>query len=360
MPVAERAPRAQPETVFLLRDLASSHDVSRASIEDRLYSMALSQGMNPVPGWFDKANFVLATREQVEDAAWCQRLGVSLFVRCTGAGTERFCYPHPFAEKAVSIPVQWAAGRTATLDQSLWDVLLALSQGGCVVVHCNQSFHRGPVGLMAILRRLCGFEPSITRQLIVANRIVYEAYDDEEHMRGFTSIFRMYTWAVSLQLWKAPPVKLADPSWGVGMGVGLIQGGDAPASSQVRSSGHIASASSDVPPAPSGGDLASSQASGSGGGGPGSLAAPGRWVPKGELSAAAVREKAKGLEPSSKGRYLYRAMTEDLSEFVARCASPPWWRGEVLAEGALRAVEVGSTHTSAFVHFSWKFEEARH
>ena len=86
-----------------------------------------------------------------------------------------------------------------------------------------------------------------------------------------------------------------------------------------------------------------------------------RWVPKEGVSATAARAKAtKGFEPRWKGRYLYRAMTEDLSEFVDAGGSPPWWRGERLAVAALKAIETGSSVRSPFVPFSWKFEEARH
>ena len=61
-----------------------------------------------------------------------------------------------FNDKQGDLPVNWAGGRNAKLDNVLWDIVLALSQGGCVVVHCNQSFHRGPLGLMAVLRKLLG------------------------------------------------------------------------------------------------------------------------------------------------------------------------------------------------------------
>ena len=183
-------------------------------MKDRLTALALSQDMSPVEGWFDKASFVLATRGQVESPTWCQEVQPSMFVRCVGSGTAAFRYPREFSDKQGDLPVNWAGGRNAKLDNVLWDILLALSQGGCVVVHCNQSFHRGPLGLMAVLRKLFGFKPRHTMEFIVANRIVYEAYQSEEIMVGFADILKVYDWTKSLVPWIPPPVKSAADDWG--------------------------------------------------------------------------------------------------------------------------------------------------
>ena len=352
MPVSAQAPPSQPETRFGLRELASSHGVAAHYVQDRMLAVALSQGITPSPNWFDSAAFVLATREQVENENWCREQGVSLFVRCTGASTAPFRYPSMFKEFAKALPVQWKTGRDQALDAVLWDIVAALSQGGCVVVHCNQSFHRGPLGFMAILRRLFGFEPRTTMQLIVENRTVYEAYKSEDIMNGYGDILKVYRWAVALALWNPPPLRTPDDTWG-----GAKGGGKTKASSQGRgasSQGRGASSSAAA-------SSASSQVA--------AIPVPAtgrRWVPKEDVSAQGVsadaaRAKAtKGFEPRWKGRYLYRAMTEDLREFVDVGGSPPWVRGATLAKEGLKAVQIGSSVVSPFVHFSWRFEEARH
>ena len=71
----------------------------------------------------------------------------------------------------MDFPVTWHNGRKRRLDSALWGILRALSQGRAVVVHCQQSFHRGPVGLMAIPRRLFDLPVDRTKQLILERRI---------------------------------------------------------------------------------------------------------------------------------------------------------------------------------------------
>ena len=81
------------------------------------------------------------------------------------------------------------------------------------------------------------------------------------------------------------------------------------------------------------------------------------------MSDEAARQKAskKLAEPRCKGRYLHRAMTEELRECRERGdgGRAPQMRQEVLAEHLLIAVQTGSTTVSPFLHFSWKFEEPR-
>ena len=56
-------------------------------------------------------------------------------------------------------------------------------------------------------------------------------------------------------------------------------------------------------------------------------------------------------------------MTANLSEVAEHAGTATFnrsLRGEQLAVAVLKAVETGSKTPSPFVHFSWKFEEARH
>ena len=99
MPLSARAPHSQPETTFTFQNLVDSHGVTMDSLTDRVTALALSQGMKPVVAFQHTARFVLATRAQVENEDWCQRVNASLFVRCTGAHTPAFRYKGRFADK---------------------------------------------------------------------------------------------------------------------------------------------------------------------------------------------------------------------------------------------------------------------
>ena len=72
---------------------------------------------------------------------------------------------------------------------------------------------------------------------------------------------------------------------------------------------------------------------------------------------AASKAKGQVVASSQERRYLYRAMTRDLSEFRERRL--PTWHGEELAFEMLRAVDQGSKYESAWLHCSWNFAQAR-
>ena len=76
MPLAEKAPNYQRDTVFYFADLASSHEVPVAELASKVSVLASSQGINPVDGFDVSARLVLATRQQVEDPDWCERFTV--------------------------------------------------------------------------------------------------------------------------------------------------------------------------------------------------------------------------------------------------------------------------------------------
>ena len=121
------------------------------------------------------ARFVLADRNQVEDAP-------AVVMCCVGKDTERYHYGFaPSGEVATpDIPACYAhPTRDARLKLCLWDIVKALSQGRAVVVHCNQGFHRGPCGPMAILKSpqaLSQFPVAVTKEMILVKRIVWEGY----------------------------------------------------------------------------------------------------------------------------------------------------------------------------------------
>ncbi len=131
---------------------------------------------------------VLADREQVQSSRFVQALRVALFVPCTGRDTRPFDYgvdsrgqqppavPLPVARSGTCLvgagasagsacaclwgvlgvrggvprhraaEVAWAGGRDAALARAELRVLEVWQAGGVVCVHCNASYHRGPLG----------------------------------------------------------------------------------------------------------------------------------------------------------------------------------------------------------------------
>ena len=360
MPVATVAPGYQDATQFGLPELAGR--LGLGDLESRLYALALSQGITTVLGWYEKASIVLATRYQVEDRRWCEAMDVRLFVRCTGAQTAPFKYPQPWGKNSVQLPVQWAGGRDKLLDEILFDILLALSQGGTVVLHCNESFHRGPIGFMAVCATLFGANVSEARTLLLERRIIYEAFASEEVMAQSLTILRPYNWAKSLVLWRPAPMKDVDPDWGPASSQGRGGKGGKRKNEASASSQGPASASSQGP-APSS-TPASSAAAASTSGAPAPASSQGgsaSWKVKSGVSEQAARKEArKEQAPLWRGEYLYRAMTVGLKELEP--ARAPWMRRERLAEEILRSVQEGSDpkKPSPFLHFTWSHTQARH
>ena len=190
--------------------------------------------------------------------------------------------------------------RTRLLGECLPHIASALSQGTNVAVHCCNSFHRGPVGLVAILKALFGFEPRQALRHIGRSRHIYAPYyrsDDKEipHDLG-----RAVAWAKGLSLWD-PPKPKARPI--------AAPGG--------------ASSSQDGPPS----------------------------VSLAEADRKLVEDR---------GDFLYRAMAQDRSDLTT--PDPAWsqgLRGTALVKAIFDAVKKGSTQRSPFLHFSWDFVQAR-
>ena len=297
MPGLKHAPAGgQPATHFSLAEIAECNRDHLGRLQDRIEALASSQDLAVARDWFKTAEFVLADREQVESRDWCSLVKPAVVIRCVGKDNEKFSYGFEPSAGVVTpdIPVCYDGGRDARLKLCVWDIVKALSQGRAVVVHCLQSFHRGPCGLMAILRTLFGTPVDATKEMILAKRDVWEGYVGPMRRHG-ESLVRAYHWASQLALWQPPAARKAAAGW-----------------SQRPASSHAAAASS---------------------------------------------------QEAAEGKYLYRAMTQGLVEFNVQPASSQLTQG--LAEGVqlahliLDAITNGSKRVSEFVHFSWKFEEAR-
>ena len=297
MPGLKHAPaHGQPATHFSLADIATAGDDDVSDLKDRIEELALRQDLPVRENWIDSAVFILADREQVQSLQWCAMIRPAVVIRCVGHDTAQYRYGfEPSAEVVTpDLPVCYAKNRDARLNLCLWDIVKALSQGRAVVVHCNQSFHRGPCGLMAILKTLLDTPVAATKDMILAKRDIWEGYVGVMKRHG-DSLVRAYHWASKLKQWAPPIMRRPADNWG-----------------------------KRPPPA---------------------------------LSQADAALQA------DQGKYLYRAMAKGLAEFEAQPvfrASSHEFAGCQLAHLVLDAVTNGSKWVSAFLHFSWKFEEARH
>ena len=216
MPGLKYAPsRGQNATHFSFADIAEFAKDDLVNLKDRIQDLVLHQDLPLKTDWIDTAKFVLADRSQVESRDWCSLVRPAVVVRCVGKDTEKYRYGfEPSAEVVTpDIPVCYGAARDARLRLCLWDIVKALSQGRAVVVHCNQSFHRGPCGLMAILKTLLGIPVVATKEMILAKRDVWEGYVGQMGRHG-DSLVRAYHWASELKLWRPPVARRAADTWG--------------------------------------------------------------------------------------------------------------------------------------------------
>ena len=157
MPFAQHPPENQPPTFIPLAELVAASQ-----------GFVRLQELNPetLPADLDltMVGFVLATRNQVEMLGFMEEWNIGLAVSCTGQNTNPFHYrryesSHDIFEKT-NVPVAWVTGRWIWLNIAMPYVVSAFARRQCVLLHCNQSFHRAPVGLAMFARLLFGCEPS--------------------------------------------------------------------------------------------------------------------------------------------------------------------------------------------------------
>ena len=216
MPGLQHAPiDGQPATHFSFAEMAACNDDDVDDLQARIEELASSQELPVRTDWIDTAEFVLADRGQVESREWCSKVGPAVVVRCVGKDTARYRYGfEPSAEVVTpDIPVCHGATRDARLKLCLWDIVKALIQGRVVVVHCNQSFHRGPCGLMAILKTLLDIGVDKTKEMILAKRGVWEGYVGQVRVHSM-ALVRAYHWASQLAQWAPPITRRPADRWG--------------------------------------------------------------------------------------------------------------------------------------------------
>ena len=159
----------QPAIVVTLAELGVT-----GTLFDRAAS---SQGVaNQVSTRLDEVGFVLANKDQVEDAGFDP--SVSLFVNATGEATGKFRYSQ--GRQMVRVTVTHGGTRDDSLASILPAVMKAFSQGSRVCVHCKNSFHRAPVLFAALCRSLSGINAQIAMEVLSKTRwIWWEHLQDE-------------------------------------------------------------------------------------------------------------------------------------------------------------------------------------
>ena len=148
-----------------LEELASSQGVDLLGMV-RQWASSEGRAMGDIhPG------FILAQRSQVEGPEWAADCHVGLFVRATGMNSHKFHYPK-WAPN-VEFPICFEGGRNRLLEQACPRILKTLSQGWMVAIHCENPYHRGPLALCAVLRRLFGLNIDPVMQMIGTRREIW-------------------------------------------------------------------------------------------------------------------------------------------------------------------------------------------
>ena len=257
---------------------------------------------------------------------------IGLAVSCTGQNTNPFHYrryesSHDIFEKT-NVPVAWVTGRWTWLNIAMPYVVSAFARRQCVLLHCNQSFHRAPVGLAMFARLLFGCEPSDVMHFLGQTRSIYYHFEFGKEFRG-GDLWEHLQWTKKLQKWQSrSPSPMLPSAW------------------RNRSQGAAASSGQGAAGS-SGQAVAARQGQGAAGSsGQGSAASQGPPAKKSRNAGLVVQDE-----------YIYRAMTMNLTEFKVQPL--PIEKGLDLAALVLESVETGSQIQSPFLHFSLDFWEAR-
>ena len=156
MPGLKHAPKdGQGATPFTMAEIAECAGWGVVDVHDRIEDLAAKKHVG-------------ATRleRHCEVHAGGSQAGAESRVVLVGAGwcVRQLCWtqnttvqygfePRPWISKLEFPVCIESRTRDTKLEVCLWDIVEALSQGRVVVVHCDEGFHRGPCGLVAIAGR---------------------------------------------------------------------------------------------------------------------------------------------------------------------------------------------------------------
>ena len=102
---------------------------------------------------------MLAERVQVEDSEWCERHpNIKMIVQCARhpRGAQHFKYGVRQKVLHAVVDPRNARDRQSQLNHAMPDIYKFLKEGETVLFHCEQSFHRAPVVLAAVMKKLTG------------------------------------------------------------------------------------------------------------------------------------------------------------------------------------------------------------
>ena len=145
---------------------------------------------------------ILAHRREVESVDfWTRGLGkdARAVVACTGMDSHEFRYPCDIANfpETYEFPVNYVPSRMKALCD-ICDGLVGLPADSDIVVHCNQSVHRGPLGAVAIARRLEGASADVFYRQLKAERDVVHHLPTQfdPHDKRDLKLWDTFSWVV--------------------------------------------------------------------------------------------------------------------------------------------------------------------
>ena len=332
MPGAHVSPRSQPGTLISLAELAECGEQASSQTRDFVVARLLAAAPGSEPSHVDPDNaaLIVCNREQICSHSFLVERNVGLIVNMCGHQTAKFGYPPSFANKVASFSVNWTNGRFSQLMSLVPEAAEVLASSQSIAIHCNQGFHRGPLGFAALAKMLFGIDPLRALGLLGRSRTIWHEYVEGVGSSG-SKCWECVTWLRGLTMYNPRPSRPV-PVWGAPAPSSPTPASP-PASSQApASSQSLGSSSKAAPPHP-----------------------PPRVILKPSSKAAPAR--GKGAKKTEQ-KYLYRAMTASLTEFLDPGFEPNF-KGEKLAVEMLDSVRRGSHYTSPFLHFSWDFHEAR-
>ena len=131
-----------------------------------------------------------------------------------GLLTPNYHYPDGIDNYTIDILGDWNQV-TKDADKITPIIIQHLAQGYNIIVHCNQSFHRAPLLLAYLIRRINGTEPNQFLGWLRCHRIIWsghfataeevEKYEDRNHMNQKTVIARGRINTSTPPPWIKPP-----------------------------------------------------------------------------------------------------------------------------------------------------------
>ena len=165
--------------------------------------------------WLDTGIW-MAQREQIEDREWWVDKGtntrffkgIGCIISCVGHDTKPFVYPkrttNSMKTDPWSLPVNYKGGRGEKLEELTDSSLEVLNQGNSILMHCNYSFHRAPMGLLSACRYWFGVNAAPFMTMLSGMRQIDPQY--ELIVSNLTGILETgqelaatYAWASTIQ-----------------------------------------------------------------------------------------------------------------------------------------------------------------